>query len=720
MKKRLLCLLLMLTLLLTLCPAAYAAPEDLRFSDSLVTFIKEGEGFRAEPYGGPGGWYIGYGCACNPSDYPYGITEAEAEALLRSKMESFAGSVRSFLKKYGATVTQSQFDAMCAMSYALGPAWLNPGNRLPSYIINGISNYTDQEIVSAFGAWCHVSGKVSVPALHRRISEAKMFLYGEYTHSADGWTWVTLDANGGSNALSDVAVYELGKPYAVLPEASRSGYYFAGWQTEAGATLSVRDTANSALALKAIWSETPVETEPPLETEPPVETNPPAETEPPTETEPPAESEPPAQEEPDEELTLPYPDVPAGSWYAEKLARLTAEGVFHGGDDGKFNPDNAVTWGEALKLVLRAGGYPKQDPPEDTEGKGVHWAQGYLDFAEKKEFLIRGKVTDLNAKITRNEIADLCAAALELTAPEGMENPFADTDRASVLALYNAQILYGTVEDGKRLYKGSNFMSRSEICSVLVLESDYVARELILFSGYRIPIDDSLRPSSYDDDAFRVVNGRLQYNDGETVALTGIDVSYYQGDIDWQKVAADGIDYAILRCGYRGYTTGEIREDDKFKEYIAGATAAGLDVGVYFFSQATSVEEAQEEAAFALDLIKGWDISYPVVFDWEPVTNSGSRTRTYDGKTVTDCTVAFCEAVAAAGYTPMTYFNKQMAYLHLDLSRLQVYDCWFAWYHEYPDFVYDYQMWQYGSSGKVAGIAGNVDMNISFVDFAAR
>lgn len=714
MKKRLLCLLLMLTLLLTLCPAAYAAPEDLRFSDSLVAFIKEGEGFRAEPYGGPGGWYIGYGCACNPSDYPYGITEAEAEALLRSKMESFAASVRSFLKKYGVSVTQSQFDAMCAMSYALGPAWLNAANRLPSYLINGISNYTDQEIASAFGAWCHVGGAVSVPALKRRIMEAKMFLYGDYTHSAEGWTWVTLDANGGSNALSDVAVYKLGEPYAVLPEASRSGYYFAGWQTEAGTTLSVRDTAQGALSLKAIWSETPVETEPPLETKPPVESEPPTESETPDETEKPAEDKTPEVPE------LPYPDVPVGSWYAEKLARLTAEGVFHGGDDGKFNPDNSVTWGEALKLVLRAGGYAKQDPPEDTEGKGVHWAQGYLDFAEKKGFLTRGKVTDLNAKITRNEIADLCAAALELTAPAGMENPFADTDRASVLALYHAQILYGSVENGKRLYKGSNFMSRSEICSVLVLESDYVARELILLSGHRIPIDDTLRPNPYDDDAFRVVNGRLVYDDGETVSRAGIDVSYYQGDIDWQKVAADGIDYAILRCGYRGYSTGEIHEDDKFKEYIAGASAAGLDVGVYFFSQATTVEEAQEEAAFTLELIKNYNISYPVVFDWEPVTNSGSRTRNFDGKTVTDCTEAFCEAVAAAGYTPMAYFNKQMAYLHLDLHRLQKYDGWFAWYHEYPDFVYDYQMWQYGSSGKVAGIAGNVDMNISFVDFAAR
>ena len=444
MKKRLLCLLLMLALLLTLCPAAYAAPEDMHFSDSLVAFIKEGEGFRATPYGGPGGWYIGYGCACNPADYPSPITEAQAEALLRSKMESFAGSVRSFLKKYGVSVTQSQFDAMCAMSYALGPAWLNAANRLPSYLINGISNYTDQEIASAFGAWCHVGGAVSVPALQRRIMEAKMFLYGDYTHSAAGWTWLILDANGGSNALSDVAVYKLGEPYGVLPEASRSGYYFAGWQSAAGTTLSVRDSADGALSVKAIWSETPVVLEPPLETEPPAATEPPAETAPPSETEAPTETEKPAEDKAPEAIELPYPDVPAGSWYAEKLARLTAEGVFHGGDNGKFNPDNSVTWGEALKLVLRAGGYDKQDPTEDTEGKGVHWAQGYLDFAEKKGFLTKGKVTDLNAKITRYEIADLCAAALELSAPAGMENPFADTDRASVLALYAAQILYGS------------------------------------------------------------------------------------------------------------------------------------------------------------------------------------------------------------------------------------------------------------------------------------
>ena len=103
----------------------------------------------------------------------------------------------------------------------------------------------------------------------------------------------------------------------------------------------------------------------------------------------------------------------------------------------------------------------------------------------------------------------------------------------------------------------------------------------------------------------------------------------------------------------------------------------------------------------------------------ESITGGSSRTRTYDGKTVTDCTVAFCDAVAAAGYTPMTYFNKTLAYLKLDPSRLQKYDGWLAWYHDYPDYIYDYQMWQYGSEGRVAGISGRCDMDIAFVDFAA-
>ena len=176
MKKQLFCLFLAATLLLGLCPAAMAAYSEMAFSDGLVEYIKQGEGFSPNAFNDGTGWYIGYGCLVNYGDYPNGITEPEADALLRERMQSFADYVNNFCRKYGVGVTQGQFDAMCGMSYALGPAWLTAGNRLPDYLIKGIDNYTDQQIASAMAAWCHVGGAVNTVALRRRIMEAKMFL----------------------------------------------------------------------------------------------------------------------------------------------------------------------------------------------------------------------------------------------------------------------------------------------------------------------------------------------------------------------------------------------------------------------------------------------------------------------------------------------------------------------------------------------------------------
>ena len=240
MKKQWLCLLLAAVLVLTCCPTlARAAHQEMTFSDGVVNYIKQGEGFSEKPINDGTGWYIGYGCLIDPADYPNGITEPEAEALLRERMQSFADYINlRFLKKHGVSVTQGQFDAMIAMSYALGLSWMNAGNRLPTYIVNGVGNYTDQQIASAFAAWCHVGGAVNTVALKRRIMEANMFLYDNYDFSQYwgelGWNWVILDANGGENELSDVAVYKTGTPYGALPKAGRSGWYFAGWEKPDG------------------------------------------------------------------------------------------------------------------------------------------------------------------------------------------------------------------------------------------------------------------------------------------------------------------------------------------------------------------------------------------------------------------------------------------------------------------------------------------------------
>lgn len=202
-------------------------------------------------------------------------------------------------------------------------------------------------------------------------------------------------------------------------------------------------------------------------------------------------------------------------------------------------------------------------------------------------------------------------------------------------------------------------------------------------------------------------------------AFTGVDVSEYQKEIDWAQVAEAGVRFAMIRVGYRGYAEGGIYEDERARENIQGALDAGLDVGVYFFSQAVTVEEAQEEAQFVLDFIQAYDITYPVVYDWEWVTED-ARSDSVTSRELTDCTMAFCDAVAAAGYTPMFYFNLSMSQTMFRLRELQDYEFWLAQYSDAMTFRYDVQMWQYTCEGTVPGISTNVDLNLSFVDYAAQ
>ena len=198
-----------------------------------------------------------------------------------------------------------------------------------------------------------------------------------------------------------------------------------------------------------------------------------------------------------------------------------------------------------------------------------------------------------------------------------------------------------------------------------------------------------------------------------TRSVLGIDVSEWQGKIDWQKVRATGVEFAMIRAGYRGTEHGVVLEDLSAQTNYAGATAAGVKVGAYFFSQAVTVEEALEEANFLLSVIKDWDIEMPVVFDWEYV-DSDSRTGEVDPRTLTDCTKAFCDAVAAAGYQPMVYFNISHSYDNVYLEELTGYDFWLARYDTVLDYPYKIDMWQYTETGSVPGITGNVDINLYF------
>lgn len=219
----------------------------------------------------------------------------------------------------------------------------------------------------------------------------------------------------------------------------------------------------------------------------------------------------------------------------------------------------------------------------------------------------------------------------------------------------------------------------------------------------------------YDDFKFSNDGNLITYSDENFIGVAGIDVSNHNGDIDWHKVAESGVEFAIISVGYRGYTEGGLNEDESFAENIAGAAAAGLDVGVYFFSQAVSVTEAVEEAEFVLECIEGYDIAYPVVFDWETVASENARTNSVNRLTATNCAIAFCDKIKEAGYTPMVYFNKTSALVNFDLERLTGYDFWLASYSYLPGFDYHFQMWQYSCTGKIPGIGKEVDLNIMFV-----
>ncbi len=249
--------------------------------------------------------------------------------------------------------------------------------------------------------------------------------------------------------------------------------------------------------------------------------------------------------------------------------------------------------------------------------------------------------------------------------------------------------------------------------------------KLLLYDSYVgyswTPVLSGIKPHTYNKDNFHVDDDfRMEYVvDGEVSSYFGIDVSSHNGDIDWDAVRSDGVEFAILRIGVRGYgAEGNIKFDDKFIQNYDGARKAGIDIGVYFYSQAISVEEAVEEAKFVLEKLDGRSLEYPVVFDWEPAEimagDDPPRTEDVMPGTLTLSAMAFCETIRDAGYEAMLYTNKKMAYIKYDMRKLQDYPVWLALYNTDLTYYYDFDMWQYGF-GRVDGVEGDVDLDIAII-----
>ena len=239
-------------------------------------------------------------------------------------------------------------------------------------------------------------------------------------------------------------------------------------------------------------------------------------------------------------------------------------------------------------------------------------------------------------------------------------------------------------------------------------------------NSYRAELLENVPKNIYDFSCLSTDEdtGLKKYNDEKNgiTSKMGIDVSEFQGgDIDWKQVKDSGIEFVIVRIGYRAYgESGKLVKDDMFEQNIEGAIDAGLEVGVYFFSQAITPGEAVEEAEFVLDLIRPYKITGPVVYDTEEIKGDTARTDGNTRQEFTNYCKVFCDTVEHAGYDSMIYANMKWMAFTLDMEELTDYDFWYADYHELPQNPYDYAIWQYSETGAVPGINANVDLNIWF------
>ena len=324
--------------------------------------------------------------------------------------------------------------------------------------------------------------------------------------------------------------------------------------------------------------------------------------------------------------------------------------------------------------------------------------------------LVRGGIVE-NQYLSEKEIADSLSADL-------------------IASRENEQLLQQKVNEVSSSASGNDHLTNvralaeSGGSALDILKYLFPDQMVVAFRGayHFFDIDTTLKQNTYIASGYSISdNGELTYADSAGISSAkGIDISQHNGDVDWEKVKASGVTFAFIRAGIRGYGSGKLVEDEKFDDNVTAAKAAGLKVGVYFFSQAVNEDEAKEEAAFVLDLIKDKGIDYPVAVDIEDVQDSSVTVRTADVSQAqhTANATAFCEAVKAAGYEPMIYGNSQTFMMLLDMTKLEDYDKWFADYitdaDHTPYFPYAFSIWQYKCKGSCDGVDGTCDMNIAY------
>lgn len=236
-----------------------------------------------------------------------------------------------------------------------------------------------------------------------------------------------------------------------------------------------------------------------------------------------------------------------------------------------------------------------------------------------------------------------------------------------------------------------------------------------------VPIDFNLGQNTYDLKSFVCQSDMMKYyKDGAVISYLGVDISEKQGYVDFNKVKKAGIDFCMIRVGARGYGTGQLFLDDNFTDNMKRASDAGLEVGVYFYSQAITEEEVLEEVMLLLDSIKEYDVTYPVAFQMEYVENDTARVEQISKASKTELAQIFLGTVKTSGYTPLLYGKKEWLLKKVDLAKLSEYDVWLSQNEKQPDYPYLFGMWQYTNHAVVDGISGSVNLNVSLIDYSEK
>lgn len=457
-----------------------------------------------------------------------------------------------------------------------------------------------------------------------------------------------------------------------------------------------------------------------------------------------------------------FSDTP-GAYWEDAILRLHAAGVYLG-TDGAARLNANITRQQAITMVGRAFQIAEGDAgtlPYDDRGNVEAYAAGYLATMQAQ-----GYITDAwnnlfrpTEPITRAEFVNLMnnmvdtlvqnsgdysentAGTLLLNAAEGvtLRDMTVAGDLIVAPGVQSGVILEGVTVEGTVRNLGSAPIETYPSATtqppetgepsapeeVPALNWTYITTP----EGKRIPYFEGVPVSSFTNgDFYWDAAGRLQYAGGLYNTRFGIDVSAYQNRstpgtvLDFEAAKNDGVEFVFARIGFRGTSTGGLNADAFYAQNIDGALAAGLDTGVYFFSQAITVAEAVEEANYVISLLNGRSLTGPIVYDWE-MGDSSYRVYGIAPAMATACAKAFCETIAAAGYQPMVYTSSYVAYNKFDLAVLSGYPVWYPEYKNsestalYPQLYYHMNYWQYTSKGRVAGITGNVDCNLQFINW---